>query len=330
MAASTKALITEFASAPTPPSPPPSLLSPCPTYADVPLGYKAAMIRLRAASPPLVPSPPLLLPSTAHRDYIPEADILLWKRDHFFAPASGFEVGESSAAIVVTRQAGHALTSRVDYGFIDTIDAIIRAFESRAMTADGQDDRDLMRAQISLLTRERQYFRSMASSYEREEGDMVTRAFRRIHALEARDQARPDDLEDIDSSLVEMTMIAITLEVVEGLSVLVWFEKMEFVFHISNCTIACQIKFATCTLLGSVLTCWSSHVKTVGHDVAYGMTWKTLRKMMADNYTQRFQELALMCGKMFPEEFDEVEKYVGGLPDMIQGSVMTCVILAPC
>ncbi|GKF79496.1 hypothetical protein Tco_0235064, partial [Tanacetum coccineum] len=29
-----------------------------------------------------------------------------------------------------------------------------------------------------------------------------------------------------------------------------------------------------------------------------------------------------MCGRMFPEEFDEVEKYVGGLPDMIQGSVM--------
>nr|GEX22455.1 reverse transcriptase domain-containing protein [Tanacetum cinerariifolium] len=39
-------------------------------------------------------------------------------------------------------------------------------------------------------------------------------------------------------------------------------------------------------------------------------------------YTQRFQELALMCGRMFLEESDEVEKYVGGLPDMIQGNVM--------
>ncbi|GKG07812.1 hypothetical protein Tco_0333644 [Tanacetum coccineum] len=29
-----------------------------------------------------------------------------------------------------------------------------------------------------------------------------------------------------------------------------------------------------------------------------------------------------MCGRMFPEESAEVEKYVGGLPDMIQGSVM--------
>nr|GEV17793.1 reverse transcriptase domain-containing protein [Tanacetum cinerariifolium] len=29
-----------------------------------------------------------------------------------------------------------------------------------------------------------------------------------------------------------------------------------------------------------------------------------------------------MCRRMFLEESDQVEKYVGGLPDMIQGSVM--------
>ncbi|GKD71983.1 putative reverse transcriptase domain-containing protein [Tanacetum coccineum] len=41
-----------------------------------------------------------------------------------------------------------------------------------------------------------------------------------------------------------------------------------------------------------------------------------------ESYTQRFQELDLLCGRMFPEESDKVEKYVGGLPDMIQGSAM--------
>ncbi|GJZ13203.1 putative reverse transcriptase domain-containing protein [Tanacetum coccineum] len=88
-----------------------------------------------------------------------------------------------------------------------------------------------------------------------------------------------------------------------------WFKKMESVFHISNCTVAYQIKFATCTLLGSALTWWNSYVKTVkGTDIV--------------SYTQHFQELALMCGRMFPGESDEVEKYVGGLPDMIQESVM--------
>ncbi|GJV83511.1 hypothetical protein Tco_1523409 [Tanacetum coccineum] len=34
------------------------------------------------------------------------------------------------------------------------------------------------------------------------------------------------------------------------------------------------------------------------------------------------RELALMCARMFPEESDKIEKYVGGLPDMIHGSVM--------
>ncbi|GJS41470.1 reverse transcriptase domain-containing protein [Tanacetum coccineum] len=68
---------------------------------------------------------------------------------------------------------------------------------------------------------------------------------------------------------------------------LLWFEKMEFVFHISNCTVACQIKFATCTLQRNALTWWNSHVKTVTHEVEYAMTWKTLKKMMTDKYCPR-------------------------------------------
>ncbi|GKA95212.1 putative reverse transcriptase domain-containing protein [Tanacetum coccineum] len=39
-------------------------------------------------------------------------------------------------------------------------------------------------------------------------------------------------------------------------------------------------------------------------------------------YNQRFQELALLCGRMFPEESDKIEKYIGGLPDMIHESVV--------
>ncbi|GJU95342.1 hypothetical protein Tco_1320098 [Tanacetum coccineum] len=73
-----------------------------------------------------------------------------------------------------------------------------------------------------------------------------------------------------------------------------WFEKMESVFHISNCTIACQITFATCTLVGSALTWWNSHVKTVSLDAAYGMPWKTLKKMMtAKNTSQKARSRSL-------------------------------------
>ncbi|GJR61350.1 putative reverse transcriptase domain-containing protein [Tanacetum coccineum] len=109
-----------------------------------------------------------------------------------------------------------------------------------------------------------------------------------------------------------------------------------------------QVKFTTCTLHSVTLTWRNTYVKTAGHDAAYDMPWKTLMKMMTDkycprneikkleieiwdlkvkgtdltSYTQRFQELALLCGRMFPEESDKIEKYVGGLPDMIHGSVV--------
>ncbi|GKG33713.1 reverse transcriptase domain-containing protein [Tanacetum coccineum] len=35
-------------------------------------------------------------------------------------------------------------------------------------------------------------------------------------------------------------------------------------------------------------------------------------------YTQRFQELTLLCTKMVPGEEDQIKRYVGGLPDNIQ------------
>ncbi|GKC73106.1 hypothetical protein Tco_1118989 [Tanacetum coccineum] len=43
-----------------------------------------------------------------------------------------------------------------------------------------------------------------------------------------------------------------------------WFEKMETMFHISNCPEKYQVNYATCTLLNSALTWWNSHKRTVG------------------------------------------------------------------
>ncbi|GJS96298.1 reverse transcriptase domain-containing protein [Tanacetum coccineum] len=41
-----------------------------------------------------------------------------------------------------------------------------------------------------------------------------------------------------------------------------------------------------------------------------------------DSRQNELLELALLCERMFPEESDKIEKYVGGLSDMIHGSVM--------
>nr|GEV27828.1 putative reverse transcriptase domain-containing protein [Tanacetum cinerariifolium] len=43
--------------------------------------------------------------------------------------------------------------------------------------------------------------------------------------------------------------------------------------------------------------------------------------LFQDNKQIRWKELALMCDRMFPEESAKVERYIGGLPDMIHGSV---------
>ncbi|GJV01757.1 reverse transcriptase domain-containing protein [Tanacetum coccineum] len=77
--------------------------------------------------------------------------------------------------------------------------------------------------------------------------------------------------------------------------------------------------------------------ETVGHDVAYAMTWADLKKKMTDKYcprnemkkvkaelwnlkvkgtnvigyNQRFQEPALMCVRIFPEESNKIKRYVG-------------------
>ncbi|GJT11154.1 putative reverse transcriptase domain-containing protein [Tanacetum coccineum] len=127
-----------------------------------------------------------------------------------------------------------------------------------------------------------------------------------------------------------------------------WFERMETVFRISNCTLENQVKFATCTLMGTALTWWNSHARTVTNDVAYAMTWTDLKKKMTTKYcprneikkieaelwnlkvkgtdvvayNQRFQELALLSDRMFPEETDKIERYVGGMPDLIYSSVV--------
>ncbi|GKD49982.1 hypothetical protein Tco_1278958 [Tanacetum coccineum] len=115
MSYTTEALIAEYASAPTPPSPPPSPL------------YPLSSPLLQIPSPPLpLPPPPTTSPTYA------EAPL-----GNRVVEICRFEVGESSSP-AAARQAGQTLAHRVDYGFVDTVDTSIRASESRAMTAIGE------------------------------------------------------------------------------------------------------------------------------------------------------------------------------------------------
>ncbi|GKF13739.1 putative reverse transcriptase domain-containing protein, partial [Tanacetum coccineum] len=125
-----------------------------------------------------------------------------------------------------------------------------------------------------------------------------------------------------------------------------WIKNMESVFNISCCAIKNQVKFATCTLLGAVLTWWNGQIRTLGRD-AYSMTWEVLKKKMTDKYcpqgkikkleielwnlkvkgndvpayTEHFQKLTLIGTKFVANETEKVDKYISGLPDNIYGNV---------
>ncbi|GJU86411.1 hypothetical protein Tco_1293957 [Tanacetum coccineum] len=142
---------------PSPPLPPilsPLRVSSPPASPIRPLGYRAAMIWLRAeapstshslplpppiilshtrsdapssGTPPLLPipaptsSPPLLLPSTNRREDRPEVTLPPRKRLGI-ALGPRYEVGESSSAAAARPTGG----SRADYGFVATMDREIR------------------------------------------------------------------------------------------------------------------------------------------------------------------------------------------------------------
>nr|GEX67094.1 putative reverse transcriptase domain-containing protein [Tanacetum cinerariifolium] len=236
---------------------------PLPASHTYPLGYKAAMIRLRAktpstshsllsstppsGTPPLIPiplptsSPHLILPSTSHRVGVPEVTLPPQKR---FCITLGlrYKVRKSSSAPTPRPTKGF----RADYGFVATLDDDIRRDPKRGVD----------------------------------------------NALAAHDADRSRNGKDSHAS---------------GM---------------------------VCHLYSSRKLSNVVNITTVGPDVAYAMTWTNLRKKMSDKYCprgkikklevglwnlkvkgtdvvtyiQRFQELALMCARMFPKESDKIER----------------------
>nr|GEV15702.1 hypothetical protein [Tanacetum cinerariifolium] len=279
MVAATEALIDAIATALPSSSPLPSPLTPLPQIPSPPLPLPSPPLPLPA------PSSPLLLPATDRREDVPEADVSLRKRLCLTAPTPRFKVGESLVA-AAARQPGLDVT--------------------------------MLLVMINMIRRDRQYFNAMAFAFEKEamyaRGAWASSKDRsttiEAHILETRRPARTDDPEDADSKNASKEnhhpyvrcrhKALVTISVADALAE-----------HEANrsrnrderhdsktgskrtkrvtreCTFGNQVKYATCTLLGNALTWWNSHVKTIGHDAAYGMLWKTLMKMMTEKYCPR-------------------------------------------
>ncbi|GJV93987.1 putative reverse transcriptase domain-containing protein [Tanacetum coccineum] len=117
-----------------------------------------------------------------------------------------------------------------------------------------------------------------------------------------------------------------------------WFKKTESVFKISECVEGKKVKFAAATLEGPALTWWKTKVATMGLETVNQMPWTEIQQLMTTEfypieeiqrmenelwnlkikeydivaYTQRFNELALMCPRMVEPERVKVDAYIRG------------------
>ncbi|GJV46317.1 hypothetical protein Tco_1430853 [Tanacetum coccineum] len=263
---------------------------PRPTYAEAPLGYKAAEIRLRAASPSThhpseIPSPPLLLPFTSHRYDLPEVDILLRKRARFTAPTGRFEVGESSAA-AATRQPG------LDVSTMDDTPGYLMSREVGYRIEDVWDDMAIDCNKV--VHADLQAYRDHVQTHE-------------TH-IQTRD-AGIGSLETLVATLVAQTLslqTQLTTTLGSILHSLLSFMGNSQLVGYRDFVHLLAILYGVAEALAKIKANKTSRNgddshdsgtggrrtecaarETVAHDVAYAMTWKTLKKMMTDKYCPR-------------------------------------------
>ncbi|GKA25861.1 hypothetical protein Tco_0711970 [Tanacetum coccineum] len=337
------------------PSPPlPSILSPLhvsslpPASHTYTLGYRAALIRLRAetpstshsppthiilshtradtpplGTPPLLPiplptsSPSLLLPSANHRADRPEVCLPPRKRLCFaFGPR--YEVGESSSTAAARSTRGF----KADYGFVATMDREIRRDLERDIGYGITDTWDEMLVDMSgaPTTDETELGRRMT--------EFATRVRdRRAHArttLLMEREARIDyrvagsgpqetggDYRVADSGPQETGILQAMID--QGVTATLAARDADRNTNDDDSHNS-----------GTGVRRTERTAREFDHDAAYGMPWKTLMKMITGKYCPRneIKKLKMEIWNLKVKESDKIEKYVGGLPDMIHGSVV--------
>ncbi|GJX96647.1 putative reverse transcriptase domain-containing protein [Tanacetum coccineum] len=333
----------------SPPSPPISL---SPPSSGERLARCTALPALSLPPPALIdavtttlPSPPLppslyIPPPVDRRDDIPESKQPPRKRLCFSTLGSRYEVKESSTARPIGGQGTYCRfvstmdakvrrqgISEVGYGIRDTwVDPAEAVPEVAPMTVGEINTRVTELAELH--ERDTQDLYALLEDAQDDPGtsDTTTAAgYSYSDTAPGKQRARQPGLDARIPDHQDASGDADRTEGVVGLTR--WIEKMESVFNISGCAIENQIR-------------------TLGPD-AYSMTWEVLKKTMTNKYcpqgeikkleiklwnlkvkcndvpayTERFQELTLICTKFVANETEKVDKYISGLPDNIYGNV---------
>nr|GEV16999.1 putative reverse transcriptase domain-containing protein [Tanacetum cinerariifolium] len=102
-----------------------------------------------------------------------------------------------------------------------------------------------------------------------------------------------------------------------------WFEKMENTFEINECAevrkVANARSWAEVKQMMTDQFCPTEEVQRLEDELRH----LKLRDMNIAAYTKRFNELALLCPNVVPNEKKKVELYIKGLPEIIKGEKMS-------
>ncbi|GJR91776.1 putative reverse transcriptase domain-containing protein [Tanacetum coccineum] len=252
MSASMEARIAEHAAAPIPPT--------SPTYDQAPLGHRTAMIRMR--------------------DDIPKEDMPPQMRFVLAAPPPRCDVAESSADA--------ARAPRGQYDFVDTVEvgqgwicSLGHDAQTIARAADKVEDvgyvRDLQTSKHRMMTSIEEVnlrVSYQAQVHRQESEDFYTQ----LH--DARTDRRDIRLE-IDVVIGQRTAYETELHERQRAED----DAVRQMMHTYVLKARAQIDTVEDTSSScAALTWWNGHVRTLGHDAAYAMTWGTLKKKLTDKY----------------------------------------------
>nr|GEU89448.1 putative reverse transcriptase domain, ribonuclease H-like domain, aspartic peptidase domain protein [Tanacetum cinerariifolium] len=289
------ALLSPPLHVPSPPLPFPSPLTTSPTDTGAPLGYRAIEIRMRA-----------LLPSTSRRTDIPEADLVLPEPTESDLRRYRVEQADRPVhrrtAMILDREATYAHEAWA--GSKD---------RSAAITAHVRT----LEAQVTALI-------AQTSSLQTQ----LTTTLGRIEILEAKDPEPQEGPTEAGSSWLSCMKMAPKKRTTR--------ETPATTTTLTTTVTDAQLQALIDRGVAAALAKRDADRSRNGdnnNDSGTGgrrqmttpreCTYTDFLKCqhMSFQGTEGVIELALVCDRMFPEESAKVERYIGGLPDMIHGSV---------
>ncbi|GJU99018.1 putative reverse transcriptase domain-containing protein [Tanacetum coccineum] len=295
---------------PSPLFPVPSPPTTSPTYTEEPLGYRAAGIRLRTVSPPPLPlssplplPPPIILPHTRASMVRKSSSTAAARSTRGFRANYGF-VGTLDAEI--RRDPDREVGYRITDIWVDPADAAKEILLTILAELSQRSDQSLMTGQLHVLRRDRHYHDNTALLIERE-----ARFARETTDIDSKDT----DLGVADGLAEHEIQRNNNLNGDESQGSRSGIARPVRPTH--ECTYTDFLKYRPINFKGTKgvggLTQWFKRMENVFN----------ISNCAVENQvkfaTCTLYGVALTW--MFPKESDKIEKYVGGLPDMIHRSV---------